>query len=303
MGYKGITLLQIDYFFAVAKYLNFTEAAKSLYVTQPALSKQIAALEHEIGVQLFMRTKRDVRLTPAGAVLMKELEGVLGHIEHAVEKAKSPDLGENETLRIGCLDAVDTNPFLPKLIKTFKGSHPNVTIELERLGFKSLREKLINGTLDLIFTLSFEMENTQGILTNTVYQHNSSLIMDLSNPLAEQPNLKLSDFKDQNFVMISRDESPNGFDGIIKLCRAHGFTPKISKQYINIESVLLSVEMGSGVAMVDKNIRMYHSENFKFIDIENDFISVVMAWRKENIKPVVSLFTNHILEKTQSSIE
>lgn len=302
MGYKGITLLQIDYFFAVANYLNFTEAAKSLYVTQPALSKQIASLEHEIGVQLFMRTKRDVRLTPAGAVLMKELEGVLNHIERAVEKSKSPELGENETLRIGCLDAVDTNPFLPKLIKAFKKAHPNVTIELERLGFKALREKLINGGLDLVFTLSFEVENTQGILSNMVYKHNSSLIMDLTNPLADRPDLNLADFKDQNFVIISRDESPNGFDGIIKLCRAHGFTPKIAKQYANIESVLLSVEMGSGVALVDKNIRMYHSENFKFIDIENDYISVVMAWRRENIKPVVSLFTNHIIEETQAKI-
>lgn len=299
MGYKGITLLQIDYFFAVAKYLNFTEAAKSLYVTQPALSKQIASLENEIGVQLFMRNKRDVRLTPAGAVLLKELDGILSHIEKAVEKAKSPQLGENETLRIGCLDAVETNRFLPELLRRFKTEHPNVQIELERLGFKALREKLINGNFDLIFTLSFEMDNVQGVLTNKVYEHNGSLIMGMSNPLIDVPNLSLSDFKDQNFVMISRDESPNGFDGIMRLCRLYGFTPKVVKQLPNIDSILLSVEMGVGVALVDKNIRVHHSENFRLIDVEDDFLSVIMAWRKENMKPVVSLFTNHVLSSVE----
>ena len=75
MLYKGITLLQIEYFIAVAKSLYFTDAARNLYVSQPSLSKQIALLEKEIGVQLFNRSTRGVRLTPAGAVLYKELGG------------------------------------------------------------------------------------------------------------------------------------------------------------------------------------------------------------------------------------
>ena len=63
MNYKKITLVQIEYFLALARYLNFTEAAKNLYISQPSLSKQIASLERSIGVELFYRNKRDVRLT------------------------------------------------------------------------------------------------------------------------------------------------------------------------------------------------------------------------------------------------
>ncbi|WP_298837109.1 LysR family transcriptional regulator [uncultured Clostridium sp.] len=77
----------MNYFFAIAKYLNFTEDAKSLYVSQPSLSKQTTILESEIGVQLFYRTKRDVRLTPAGVILFKELSGVSERIEKAIESA------------------------------------------------------------------------------------------------------------------------------------------------------------------------------------------------------------------------
>ena len=103
MLYKGITLLQIEYFIAVAKSLNFTDAARNLYVSQPSLSKQIALLEKEIGVQLFNRSTRGVRLTPAGAVLYKELGNVLDTIHEAIEKSSKKDLGEEGSITIGSL--------------------------------------------------------------------------------------------------------------------------------------------------------------------------------------------------------
>jgi len=297
MSYTGITLLQIEYFNAAAKHLNFTEAAKSLYVSQPALSKQIAILEKEIGVQLFFRTKRNVRLTAAGTVLFKELEGVTDRIEAAVEKAKRPDLGEFSDLSIGVLDAMDTGRFLPNILKRFRETHPNVRIVLERQGFRALRERLASGALDLVFTLSFEVENAPNVLWDTVYKQFGCLVMSAADPMALQEPLALADFRDKDFVIISREESPNGFDGIIRLCRHHGFTPNIVKQLPNVESVLLSVEAGLGVALVDSKIQIHNRANFRFVEIEDDLLSAVMAWRKENLNPAVSLFTNNVLSE------
>ncbi|WP_432407456.1 LysR substrate-binding domain-containing protein [Wukongibacter sp. M2B1] len=299
MKYKGITLLQIDYFFAVAKYLNFTEAAKSLYVTQPSLSKQIALLEKEIGAQLFFRTTRDVCLTPAGIVLLKELKGILKLIESAIEKSRMTDMGEENNLTIGCLEAMDTRKFLPAIMKKLKSKYPKIKIVFERHTFKVLREKLINGTLDIIFTLSFEIDESLGILCDTVYKQNSSIVMGKSNSLALRPRLTLSDLRDEDFIMISRDESPNGFDGIVGLCRKHGFSPRVVKQLPNVESLLLCVESGLGVALVDSNIRTYNNDNIEFFNIEDDFVSVVMAWKKGNMNPVVSMFTNSIFREIE----
>lgn len=95
--------------------------------------------------------------------------------------------------------------------------------------------------------------------------------------------------------MISRDESPKGFDGIIRLCKKHGFTPKIVKQLPNAESLLLCVESGLGVTLLDSNVRMHNNDNLKQFIIEDDFIGVIMAWKKENMNPSVSLFTNDVL--------
>jgi len=295
VNYKRITLLQIEYFIAVAKHLNFTEAAKSLYVSQPSLSKQIAILEDEIGIQLFFRTKRDVRLTAAGMVLLKEMGGVIEQIENAIEKSKKPDLGENSTVTIGCLDAMDMRTFLPTIIKKFKEKYPNVNLILERHSFKVLREKLINKTLDVIFTLSFELDDSLGILSDVVHKGNGYIVIDKSNPLANRNDLTLSDIKDENFVIISRDESPKGFDSIISLCRKNGFTPKIVKQLPNIESLLLCVESGIGIALLDSNIRMHNSDNIKGFKIEDNFIEVIMAWKKENMNTAIPLFTNSVL--------
>lgn len=299
MNYKRITLLQIEYFLAVARHLNFTEAAKSLYVSQPSLSKQIAILENEIGVQLFFRTKRDVRLTAAGMVLFKEMGGVIELIENSIEKSKKPDLGENRTISIGCLDAMDTSAFLSPIIKKFREKYKSVNIVFERHSFRVLREKLLNGNLDVIFTLSFEVDNSLGILSDVVHKGNGYVVMEASHPLADKKDLKLEDFKDENFVMIERDESPKGFDGIISLCKRHGFAPKIIKQLPNVESLILCVESGLGVALLDSNIRLHGNPNIKGIKIGEDFISYIMAWKKENMNTTIPLFTNSVLSEVK----
>lgn len=292
---RKITLLQIEYFLAVAKYLSFTEAARNLYISQPSLSKQIAMLEEEMGVKLFFRTKRDVRLTPSGAVMCRELSGLTETIEKAIDKSRQPELGDNLTLTIGCLEAMDTDLFMPRLVRLFKEKYTGVTLVVERHSFKTLREKLINGMIDIVFTLSFELADIPGIVSDEVYKENSGIFMSTTNPLAAREKISLEDVKGEDFVMISRDESPNGFDGIIALCRKHGFKPNIVKQLPNIESLLLCVELGLGITIFDSNIRMSGKSGLKFFGLDDDFLSVVMAFRKDNMNPAVSMFVNNAL--------
>lgn len=295
MVHRKITLLQIEYFLAVAKYLSFTEAARNLYISQPSLSKQIAMLEEEMGVKLFFRTRRDVRLTPSGAVLYSELSGLAESIEKAIDKARQPELGQNLSLSIGCLDAMDTDLFMPALIRLFKEKYPDVALVVERHSFRALREKLISGALDIVFTISFEVSGIPGILHDEVYRETSGIFMSMSNPLAARDKITLEDVSGEDFVLISRDESPNGFDGIIALCRKHGFKPNIVKQLPNIESLLLCLELGLGITIFDSNIRMGGKNDLKFFKLDDDFLSIVMAWKKDNMNPAVSMFVNNAL--------
>jgi DNA-binding transcriptional LysR family regulator len=143
---------QIKYFAAVARHLNFTEAARSVHLSQPALSKQIALLESELGFNLFIRTSRSVRLTPAGVVLLKELEHISGLLEAAIENARAASTGKTGNLSVGCLEALDIREFLPDAIAAFIKKYPDIKLSLERKSFKALLDALYGGTLDIIFT-------------------------------------------------------------------------------------------------------------------------------------------------------
>jgi DNA-binding transcriptional LysR family regulator len=291
-----INLLQIEYFLAVARHLNFTEAAKSLYISQPALSKQIAILENEIGIQLLFRTRRSVRLTPAGTVFFQELDTIANQIEHAIEKARQPDLGENSILTIGCLEAMGT-PFLPALIKKFRQDYPGVRLVFERHSFKPLREKFSRGEFDIIFTLEIEIGDNPDVIWDSFIKAYPYIFMATTHPLAGQAGLTLEDMRDEGFVMISREESPNSFDKCIALCRKHGFTPNIIKQMPNVESVLLSVESGIGITLLDTSVRTMHTDTYTGFTIEDELIDVGMAYKKANLNPAIALFTNHFREK------
>lgn len=297
MNYKKITLVQIEYFLALARYLNFTEAAKNLYISQPSLSKQIASLERSIGVELFYRNKRDVRLTASGVVLLREIGGVIEIIESSIEKSKNTNLCDNITLVIGCLDGIDSSKLLIPFIKKFREKYPTINIVLKKYSFKMLREKLINGSLDIAFTLSFEIEGYSGMISNIIYKGNSIIIMDKSNPLSKRENVLINDLKEEPFLAISRNESPNGFTRVINICIRGGFTPKIEKQLPNIESILESVEAGMGVAIFDSNFKFNSGGNIKLFKIDDDYIDIIMTWKKDNMNTGIPIFSDFILKE------
>ncbi|MDF3001736.1 MAG: LysR family transcriptional regulator [Bacillota bacterium] len=298
MGSRQVTMLQIDYFLAVAQYLSFTEAAKMLYTSQPSVSKQISILEKQLGTDLFYRTKRSVHLTPAGEVLLKELSGINEHIDQAIKTAKDSNLCQYSTINIGCLDALDTGIFLRQFVNKFKCEHKNINLNFERHSFKILREKLLNGSLDLIFTLSFEIDSTLGLKYKSIFKTHSSIIISKDDPLAEKSNVTVTDLKGRDFVMISREESPHGFDAVVRLCNGYGFSPRIVKQMPNIESILLCVESGVGVTILDSTIRLPNPGHFKLYTIEEDSLDMLVAWRKENIKPSMLAFVDELQSST-----
>lgn len=300
MNYKGITLLQIDYFLAVAKYLSFTEAAHRLFTSQPSLSRQIAQMEEKLGVALFLRTKRDVRLTPAGVVLFNEIGGVMSKIEIALKKSMELSMDEPVCLKIGFYATMDTSLYLNELIQQFRETHPQVDIIFEKHSFRNLKERLDSGELDIIFTLSFEVDRSEDVIWSTVIQQKGCILMSRKHPLSHSASLSFEDLKNETFVLLAREESPNAYDGIIAKCKKSGFVPKKVIQTPNVESLLLSVESGLGVAIIDQQIRIFSKENFRLFEIEDDPLSVVMAWKKTNLNPAVSMMNhyilNHILE-------
>ena len=128
--------------------LNFTEAAKRLFVAQPAVSQQIASLEKELGLKLFVRDKHSVKLPPAGKVFLNDAIEMLNRSEEAIKKAKKAAMGEIGQLSIGFLNAPVKN-FLPGLVKNFRGIYPQIQISLNHYQTGQIVEKLRNENLIL----------------------------------------------------------------------------------------------------------------------------------------------------------
>jgi DNA-binding transcriptional LysR family regulator len=288
-GLYSMNLVQIEYFNSVAKHLNFTSAAKCLFVTQPSLSKQIALLERELGVSLIYRNKHTVRLTQAGQVLQKEFEKINILIDRAMEKVRLTGRGSEGNLSLGCLETINVDMFFPDLVNKFLSLYPKVKISIERGGFRNLREKLQDGFFDIIFTLSSDLQNYRDLSIKKIHKRKACIVMSNKNKLAEHETILLTDLSAEPFITLSQYESPGISSNALKTAKAYGFNN--IKLVHNVETLLSNLELGFGFSLLDRSIGEHRRNSFKFFDLpEHEVVFyVVCASKKDNLNPTVPL--------------
>ena len=147
-------LRQLRYFIAVAKSEHFRRAAKSLSIAQPALSRQVRALEDEIGVSLFERLPRGVRLTEPGRIFLHEATRIIDEVEAASERVKRSARGQVGTLRIAFSEAMSGHDVLTQAIRSFRTTYADVEIILTPMTSHLQVEALRTGRIDVGFQYS-----------------------------------------------------------------------------------------------------------------------------------------------------
>ncbi len=250
-----MNILKMRYFVEVAKCGSFSEAARRLYTAQPNLSKQIAQLEQELGFSLFTRRHRTIQLTPAGEFLYERWKEVPDHITDDIDQARAL-ANQSESVCIGVLEGQDLNDVLHARLGIVSTLYPQLNITLERNSYQNLRSGLRSHHYDLIITLSFDVEEESDFLLYSLYEKVPAVAMLKTHPLARKADLSIEDLKDEKFVVISEQESPGGYRKLIESCAASGFSPNIVRSPRSLESLLLCVEVGMGIAMLDQNTRL-----------------------------------------------
>ena len=147
-----MNLEQLRYFLSVARHRNFTEAAKEFYVTQPAITHQISALEQELGTKLFNRTTRSVSLTRAGELFLEDAKRMLDLEERAKDRIRQAERTQNLSLKIGYLNSPSRH-FLPRIMLEYRSRYPQVRVELIRRDADSLRRDCQEGRVDAAFSV------------------------------------------------------------------------------------------------------------------------------------------------------
>lgn len=288
-----MTLMNLRYFVEAARCGSFTEAARNLYVSQPGLSKQIALVEKEVGVPLFERANRSVKLTPAGEYLFEQLSDILAATDHVIERARAIGLGLTGSLSIGCLEGHDRPPQFDNLVAQF----PDLDLYIEKNSFSNLRSGLLSGRYDLIVTLSFETDTLSNIDSRTLRAMCGAVAINRQNPKAKIPNLTLCDLKDEDFVSISEEESPGGLSLLIKQCEACGFTPRIVRQFSSQESLMLAVETGLGVSILENYAMLFKSDTVRIVTLpESDFSHLCAIWLHQNSNAAIRTVVNALAE-------
>lgn len=283
-----MNLTRIQYFIEVAKLENFSKAAQALYVSQPNLSKQVGLMEQELGFDLFRRVGKNVQLTRAGQYLYEQLKDLPEYTARAIAHAEALSRGEEGKLSIGVLEGQDVNFFLSGGIAQMQERCPGVAIEMERNSFRNLRLGLDRGTYDVLFTLEFELRGKEEWDSLVLFRQPGAIAISRSHPLAGKEKLTIDDFREEPFVAISREDSPGGYDLLLEQCARSGFTPHIVRETSTLESLLLCVEMGVGVALLDRNTRLERNDAVRLITVPDSAAAgLVAVWRKDNQNPMI----------------
>lgn len=284
--------MQIQCFLKAAETLNFTESAAALHISQPAFSHNIATLEEEWGVELFVRSnkRKETQLTGAGAVMVAGMKNLQEQYESQLSKARSIQQGKSGTLRVGLIGADRIDERTLVLFDRFQEKYPNVDLLLRRGSHSELLQWLKNKTLDLSFSLKIDVMDKAWLDYLTLYSVESVLILNANHPLAGKAGATLADFREEIFLNISANESPV-LNGLLKQeCERAGFSPRVLDAP-DINAQTLYLESGKGVAVGSVNNTAAFNPRMTMVQLRDLHpMELAVAWNRTNDNPCIPLF-------------
>ncbi len=284
-------LRHLRYFQAVAEELSFSKAAQKLHIAQPALSRAVMELEAELGTELLNRNKRGVKMTPAGAVLLREAGLLLGLCEEAIRKVHRTAQGQEGELRVGYIGP-PTQPFLAPLIREYQKQFPKVTVVLEERTPERVWEMVSKDRLDLGLTRPVAAGERIGLRTMLLRKEPVCAVVPKSHPLAKAKSVDWSMLQGQPLVVLARREGVGLHDSILLGCQKAGFSPKFAHAPSVIGTVMTYVQAGAGIGVVAEGVSAVQASQqlvFKPL-LPLQHVELVMVWDQSRANPAVEEF-------------
>ena len=242
----GMELRQLRYFVAVAEDGNISRAAKRIFLTQPALSRQIKSLEDEIGQCLLERQAHSIRLTPVGEALLREARELLQHAEQVVERVRAA--GSGVRLRVGYAPSLAAG-LLSAAVENFTQAHPNARVELFDLSTEEMLEGLENDKLDVALSVG-QQRGTRGLKWTPLRRAPWQLVVNRNHPLARRSHVTPAEVAREPLLVFCQRDYPEYWDIITGWLRQHKLRLRIAGEYDGLESLMAAVESGLGVALL-----------------------------------------------------
>ena len=282
-------LRTLRYFVTLAEELHFGRAARRLAITQPPLSLAIRALEQELGVALFARTRRVVELTHAGAAFRDEAAAILARADEARRLALAADRGQVGRLVIGFMSA-STYTLMPPVLREFAARHPQVRLDLRELTLPQQLAALRRGDIDAGFV---RPPVADAELDSEVLLEEPLLVaLPSGHPLAAQRRIALAQIAGQPFVMFQRLPGLVLHDLVLGWCLQQGMTPNVVQEASQTHAIVGLVSAGIGVALVPASARDMRPRDVEFRPLRerSPKVGTALAWRRGDASPVLRAF-------------
>jgi DNA-binding transcriptional LysR family regulator len=274
-------LRQLRYFVAVAERLHFGRAAQALHISQPPLSRAIRALEDDLGVPLFHRTRRRVELTPQGTRLLEEARRLTAQLERTVHELRAMAVGGHARLRIGFVSLADYG-VLPGLLKAYKSAQPGVRLALREMLSPDQAAALAAGELD--FGLLLPPVAGAARLEHLIVQRERFVLaLPARHRLAAGAGkLALREMAGEPFVTIPRQIAPRLYDIVAQLAAQAGISLNIAQEAIQMQTVVSLVSSGLGAAIVPASVANLGRRGVAYRELADRHprLDVWLAWRR-----------------------
>lgn len=290
-------LRQIKYFVALCDELSFTRAAKKLHVSQPPLSFQIASLETELGTRLFDRTSRSVQLNEAGKTFLPHAQAVLARLDEAARQVQRVAAGLDGQVQVGLAGSHFFGPF-PQFIAQFRSLRPAMQVALQEMTPNEQLGALQDARLDMCVSRN-AMDKDAFISAQLLWRDPVVVALPPGHALSGRKRLSLGDLKHEDFVSLRLDSSPFA-SNLFKACVAHGFTPKIVQQVVELPAALNLVAAGLGVALVPSSLAQLRPGGVRICSLQQspgaDKLNgdVYLLWRTNDTSPAVAEFKKQL---------
>jgi len=297
-------LRHLRYFVAVAEELHFTRAAERLHIGQPPLSQQIQALEAELGVQLFERTRRQVKLTEPGKHFLQRARQILASAQAARDETVRIARGDAGELRVGFTSSLPLTHLLPMVLREYRLAYPAVRLVLGEMFTSRQFEALLEGRLDIGFARYTGSTPPEGISLREIRRDPLVLFVNQHHRLAQAKRVSIADLRHEDFVAYPASVGAGLIDLLHQLSRAAGFTPNVVQEVSEASTQIGLVAAGLGLAILPSPLQCVRIEGVCHVPISdaNAHLSLGIAVAQDRRSPQIDRFLA-VLEAVKAKVE
>ena len=291
---------RIQTFLEVANCLSFSTAAANLYISQQAVTKQIASLERELGLSLFYRTTRRVTLTPAGSLLRDSFSRIDRQIHADIKKARELNSSGKSLLRVGFLSSLSRHDIILPVTDFLMRQYPEPALDIQLLDFVDLRNRLLDQQLDFCVTTSNDWRFWPGIRTTVLQQKQFQVVYSARHPLSGLEEITLRDLAAYTQLTLPND---NTLTGIEQWGRKIPFSRTVACP--DISTLMVRLELGEGFALLTKVIEGHDAPNLHywpvpFPEAHAEIVCICQEHTGEEVRGLIQRIANGGLVNLES---